>query len=79
MRNATAKQIMETLEGLTDIRVSSNRIYNQLRDNGVSEARKGEIMSGEGKGVKIQAYGYDELLNIIAITQDGFIKQYTGA
>ena len=33
-------------------------------------------ISKEGAGVKVLAFGFDELDNTIALTSDGFIKQY---
>ena len=77
MRNTTANQIMEILKGLNDIHISNYKEFMKRRQGGlVRHARKGEILTGEGKGVKVQAYGYDDLGNITAITTDGFVKQF---
>lgn len=40
------------------------------------ECRTGKLPEGEGKGVAVKAYYYDELGNIVALCADGFIKQF---
>ena len=34
--------------------------------------------SKEGAGIKVKAYGFDELGNVVALTADGFTMQYIG-
>ena len=58
--------------------VSDRKLALKMR---ARHARSGKIsrdISREGCGVAIYAFGFDELGNTIALTKDGFVKQYIG-
>lgn len=43
---------------------------------GARHLRKGQIPCGEGKGVRVRAYGEDDLGNFVALCMDGHVRQF---
>lgn len=83
MTNANEKLITETMDGLFQVYVSDRKLAIKMN---VPHLRGGKITATytpygckERKqmlGLKVQAFGYDELDNLVALTADGFVKQF---
>ena len=62
--------------GIVSIGVSDRGVADRLR---VKHIRSGKIearASKEGAGVLVEAYGFDDLGNVVALCKDGLVRQF---